>query len=101
MLSKFNGDNFLFGLFAGLATLLVSYLTFRFVRASLAEHYGNPYFFPAPRIELLAILVNILFFRVMMVNLKREKTGRGILFGTVILAMIFFFLFFKYNYRLP
>jgi hypothetical protein len=100
MLSK-PKDNFFFGLLAGLATLVLSYLSLRYVRLMAADHYGNPYIFPAPRVELITILINVLLFRIMIVNIKKEETGKGILFVTVILAITFFILFFKFNFRLP
>ena len=101
MWSKLPGDNFILGLVTGIITLLVTYASLRGIRLLFVDYYGNPYFFPAPRIELICILINILFFRVMIVNLGKEKTGRGILFITVLLSITFFFLFFKINYRLP
>jgi hypothetical protein len=101
MWSKLPGDSFILGLVTGIVTLIASYISLRAIRLSLVEYYGNPYLFPAPRIELICMLINILFFRIMIVNLQKEKTGRGILFITVILSVTFFFLFFKLNYRLP
>jgi hypothetical protein len=101
MLNKFPQDNFFFGLFTGIALLFLTYLLLRTVRLAMASHYGNPYFFPSPRIEFITILINIILFRYVIINLKKEKTGRGILFGTVMLAILFFFLFYKFNYRLP
>ena len=101
MWSKQNSDSFLLGLIAGLASLFICWFALRAIRLSLIDHYGNPYFFPPPRIELITILINVIFFRIMIVNFKKEKTGRGILFITVILSLAFFYLFFKFNYRLP
>ena len=101
MSTKLNSDNFLLGVITGLISLFLIWFGLRSVRLSLIEHYGNPYFFPPPRIELITILINVIIFRIMIVNLKKEKTGRGILFITVILSLAFFYLFFKFNYRLP
>ena len=95
------GDHFLTGLLGGITTLTLTYLGLREVRLALVDYYGNPYFFPAPRIELITILVNIILFRVVIINYGKEQTGRGILFITVILSLAFFFLFYRYNYRLP
>ncbi|CAN5460176.1 hypothetical protein BH11BAC1_BH11BAC1_22950 [soil metagenome] len=101
MLNKLPQDNFLLGLFTGIASLFLSWLALRAIRMALVDYYGNPYFFPSPRIELITMLINLILFRVVIVNLKREKTGRGILFSTVVASMIFFFLFYKQNFRLP
>ena len=100
MWSKLPGDNFFLGLITGIVSVVISYFSLRAIRLAVAEYYGNPYIFPAPRTELICLLINILFFRVMIVNLQKEKTGRGILFITVILAMTYFFLFYKFNYRI-
>jgi hypothetical protein len=101
MWSKLPGDSFILGFVTGIISLIISYFSLRAIRLLFVEHYGNPYFFPAPRVELICMLINILFFRIMIVNLKKEKTGRGILFITVLLSVTFFYLFFKLNYRLP
>jgi hypothetical protein len=101
MWSKLPGDNFFLGLITGTITLIVSWISLRAIRFTVAEYYGNPYIFPSPRIEFICMLINILFFRIMIVNLDKEKTGRGILFITVVLSITYFFLFYKFNYRLP
>jgi len=98
---KLPQDNFFFGLLAGIASLVLSYLLLRSVRLMFVEHYDNPYIFPAPRVELITILINVILFRIVIVNLNKDKTGRGILFSTVILSITFFFLFYKFNFRLP
>ena len=100
MWSKLPGDNFILGLVTGITMLVISYFSLRAIRLLLVDYYGNPYFFPSPRVELICILINILLFRVMIVNLEKEKTGRGILFVTVILSITYLFLFYKFNYRL-
>lgn len=42
---------------------------------------------------LLALFSNMITFRYYMVNLKYDKTGRGILLVTFIFAAVYFFLF--------
>ena len=98
---KMPEDNFFVGILAGLITLVLAYLVLRFVRITFVDLYDNPYFFPAPRIEFIAMLINIIFFRLVIINMKRDKTGRGILFVTVVLSLTFLFLFYKINFRLP
>ena len=101
MSEKGSGDNFFLGAILGAVTLTCAYLTFRLIRLTLAGHYGNPYFFPAPRVELISILLNVLLFRIVIINLKKESLGRGILFITVMTAIAYFFMFFRYQYQLP
>ncbi len=101
MWNKIAGDNFLLGLFVGIISLVLSYLLLRYMRLMMVQHYGNPYFFPSPRVELICILINILLFRFSVVNCKKEKMGKGILFSTVIISLTYFFLFYRFNFRLP
>jgi hypothetical protein len=100
MRSRIPEDNFLFGIACGLASMLLTFFAIRTVRLAIVDYYGDPYLFPSPRVELITILINILLFRLAIVNMKKDKTGRGILFITVISSMIFFILFYKFNFRL-
>lgn len=100
MWNRLPEDNFFMGMIAGMASLMLTLFVLRSARLALADHYVNPYFFSSPKVELICILINVLLFRVVIINLNKEKTGRGILFSTVLLSMIFFILYFKMNYRL-
>jgi len=42
---------------------------------------------------LLSLVVNLVTMRIYFVNLKMDRTGRGILLGTVIIAAAFFLFF--------
>src|SRR5262245_48603827 len=101
MWKKLPEDSFVLGLAVGMATLFTSYVLFRWLRLALVNHYGNPYFFPAPRIQLLAILLNVILFRYIMVKVRKEKTGKGILLSTVVLSFAYFYMFLRHNYQLP
>lgn len=98
---KWPVDNFLTGLFAGAMLMTLSYSGLRAIRLAAAEHYDNPYLFQAPRIELITILLNLILFRITIVNFKKEKAGRGILFVTVVVSFVFFLLFYRFQFRLP
>ena len=43
--------------------------------------------------QLLAMLMNILLFRLLIINLKKENTGKGVLFITVLLTLAYFFIY--------
>ena len=58
------------------------------LRENYAEH-ALPGFLREPRPELVALVINILFFRLLMVNFSYEKTGRGVLFSTVLLVIVY------------
>src|SRR5437588_3394250 len=93
-------DNFFFGIITAIVCLALSYFLLYSLRFAIVSHYGNPFVFAEPRIQLISILINVIVFRFVMVNIKKEKTGRGILFTTVILTFIYFFLYSRYNFRM-
>jgi hypothetical protein len=48
-----------------------------------------------PKPELLLLLANIILFRVLLLKLSFERTGKGVLFITVALVVIYYFGRFK------
>jgi len=92
-------DSFVFGLLAGLAGLFVSYFSLFAFRRFVVEYTGRLYFLAHPMLELLTITFNILLVRYFMITSDREKTGKGILFVTVIVSFIYFYLFFRVNHH--
>src|SRR4051812_4146943 len=93
-------DHFFFGLIFGVVSLFLSYLVVRTIRIAVVGYYGNEYVMAPPRVQLFAILINVIIFRFFMIRFDKEKTARGILFSTVILSFVYFFLYFKYNYMM-
>jgi hypothetical protein len=91
-------DSFIFGLLFGVLSLGLTYFLVRSIRLAVVNYYGNHYMLAPPRIQLITIMLNILFFRFIMVNLKKENAGKGMLFSTVILSLIYFWLFLRYNF---
>ena len=100
MWKKLPDDSFLLGLLTGLVSLFISYQLMRWLRMAAVSYYGNPYVFPAPRIQLICILLNILLFRFALVRFKMEKTGKGILLITVLLSFTYFYFFLRFHYQL-
>jgi hypothetical protein len=93
-------DWFLFGILIAILCLGISYFLLYILRLAFVNYYGNPYVFAEPRIQLIAMLINVVLFRVVVVNFKKEKTGRGILFTTVILTFLYLVLYSRYNFRM-
>jgi hypothetical protein len=93
-------DNFFLGAVLGIFFLAVSYFLLYNLRLLFVAHYDNPYLFAEPRTQLFSILANLIFFRFMVVNFKKESMGKGILFSTVIIAFIYFFLYSRYHFRM-
>ena len=90
-------DSFAFGLFSGAISLVVFYYLFTWIRSLLIDYYGNPYLLRPPTIQLIAVLINIIIFRLLMINYKKEQTGKGILFITVIMTLGYFYLLNRFN----
>ena len=84
----FRIDNFLFGLVIGslFPTIFILGLNFLFLdylKADLKED----------TIYVLSVLINFLIFRIYMINMEMDKTGRGILLATFIYAFGYIFLY--------
>jgi len=75
-----------------LAFLLINYI------ASLA---GNDKFMIKPfgedNMQVYAILANVLPFRYYMVNRQMDNTGRGILFATFVLVILYYIMYFQHK----
>jgi hypothetical protein len=96
-LEKWIKDSFILGLLYGLVSLVIFYYMFSAIRSLIIDYYGNPYILRPPIVHLLTMLVNIILFRLLMINYGKEKTGKGLLFVTVIATLAYFFIFFKMN----
>lgn len=88
-------DSFPAGLAFGGGLLIVSYFLFNWLRLLLIRFYGNPYLLKPPTVQLFCMVINVLVFRWMIINLEKEKTGKGILFVTVLSMFIYFFVFYR------
>jgi hypothetical protein len=93
-------DNFLFGIVTSVLCLgLICFLLYA-IRMIVIEHYGYSSALEEPKLQLIAVAVNVVLFRFIMVSLKKEKTGRGILFMTVLLTFVYLFLYSRYHFRM-
>ena len=88
-------DNFFLGMAAGGGLLILLLQLIEGIRDDYAEH-AMPGFLREPRPELAALVINILLFRLLMVNFSYEKTGRGVLFSTVLLVMLYSYTKFRH-----
>ena len=92
ILKKPVSDSFLLGMLVGIITLLAFNFLINALRIFLVDYTGNPSLLYPPAVQLIALFLNMIFFRLVMVNLDREKTGKGILFITVLSALVYFLL---------
>ena len=90
-------DSFLFGLLCGGASLVVVYYGMSAIRAAIVSYTGNMYVLRPPAVQLFTTIINVIFFRIIMINLNKENTAKGFLFITVIAALAYFAIFFRMN----
>ena len=83
----FKHDSPSLGLFVGVTVPIIFYFL---------QDWGIPRIigksFSSSSMELFALILNLPFFRYYIINLKYEKTAKGILFATFIYALIWVYL---------
>ncbi len=83
-------DNWILGIIIGVVNPAVI-LGLLYIIFYLTESRQQKYMLLSPEhTPLISIFFNLIIFRYYMVNLKYDKTGRGILLATMIIAIFFF-----------
>ncbi|MFM2206086.1 MAG: hypothetical protein RL213_61 [Bacteroidota bacterium] len=90
-------DRLLKGVAVGLVAVPLVYWVLEGFGSLLSEASGNPEIFRAPRVQLYALATLIILCRILMVNMKLEETGRGMLL--VVCLSAFGYLFYSYKIR--
>lgn len=89
----FNRDNFFFGALLGFIIPAIAFILIRFI-VSLS---GNTTFLMRmpgeDPMQVFAIMFNLIPFRIYMVNRHMDNTGRGLLFSTFILVLLYFIVY--------
>ncbi len=87
-------DNWILGIALGIILPLVVYgiIFFAMSQWGRIDETLNLYFIKESTMQLAGVFANMFIFRYYMVNLKFDKTGRGILLSTFIYAGIFVYL---------
>lgn len=94
MLQFFKKNNLLFGLGTGALLPLPVYGIF-WVLDQLMKSTGLWHGLHQPQnIYLLSLVGNLILLRIYLINLKSEKTGRGILLMTFVYAITFFVVYY-------
>jgi hypothetical protein len=96
-LKKWNEDSFAAGLILGIISIPGFFALFYYIRKLVISTSGNDAFMRPPVVQLITLLINVLIFRYIMVNLKREYTGKGLLFITVLSTLVYFFIFYRFS----
>ena len=82
----FKKDSPFLGLFLGLFIPMIFYfLQIYFLPILIGQSFSKP------SMQLFALICNIPFFRYYLLNLKFERTGKGIFFATFVYALIWIY----------
>ena len=91
-MEKLKTDQMWLGILLGLLLPAVVF-GMLYLIAKLAAPVGKPYLIPISTILLVAIFTNLFTMRHYLVKLKFDRTGRGILLVTFLMAIAYFLLF--------
>jgi hypothetical protein len=91
----FRRDSIWFGLVLGSVLPAVFYLAVTLIGRLIEPGTIMARPFQGYKPMLLSLVVNLILIRVYFVNLKMDKSGRGILLATFIMGLVFF-IFFKH-----
>jgi hypothetical protein len=87
MRSFFKRDNIWLGIGIALVVPVMMYFLLKLINLFTGEEH----ILQNSTMQLIAVFVNLLPFRYYLVRIKADKTGRGILMITMILALIYFY----------
>jgi hypothetical protein len=82
----FKRDNIWLGIVMALVLPVIFYFLIKLISGFFST---NP--LTESTIQLLALAINLLPFRYYLIRLKADKTGRGILLVTFVLALVYFY----------
>lgn len=83
-------DSYILGAILGIIIPLLIYAMFTGIVILAEEQFSKITFQRSPVIEMFSIAGNLIIMRYYFVNLKHDKTGRGILMVTFFLIIAFF-----------
>jgi hypothetical protein len=86
-------DNMWLGIALGTVLPVVLYLIILLIMKLVGTTPAGDYVLKQSSMVLLALFSNMITFRYYMINLKYDKTGRGILLVTFVCAAIYFYMF--------
>lgn len=96
-LKKLIKDSFVVGIFAGIVSLVFFYSLLTAFRTWLLNYSGNEMLLRPPAVQMIAMAINLIIFRLIMINVQKEKTGKGFLLVTVLLSLCYFYFFYRAN----
>ncbi len=88
-------NNYFFGALLGLIVPPIFYIILLLLNTLALKAGIWKGFNPPENIFLLSVSGNFLLFRPYFIRFRADKTGRGILFVTIVLILSFFYLYFR------
>lgn len=89
-------DSFLLGIILGILMPAICFGILYYLNITFPNHQNNDQpIFKLTTIFIVSLIPNAIALRLYLVNLKADKTGKGILFVTFIFAIIFMILYYK------
>ncbi len=88
-------DSYLVGAVIAFLFLPFTYFIVESIRSEILIMKADPYLYPPPASQLVTLLFSIIVFRILMINLGKEKLAKGYFF---ILGMSVFIYFFIYHH---
>lgn len=83
-------DNIVIGMVIGLALPAILYVLLKLVNIAIINFWHESFQIREHTMLLLSIFINLVPIRYYFVNLKFDKTGRGLLLVTFVLMILFF-----------
>ncbi|MBN2729080.1 MAG: hypothetical protein JXR53_07630 [Bacteroidales bacterium] len=87
MRSFFKRDNIWLGIGIALVIPVIMYFLLKLINLFTGEEH----ILQNSTMQLIAVFINLLPFRYYLIRLKADKTGRGILLVTMVLALVYFY----------
>lgn len=88
-------DSYITGVLFALLILPASYFFANGIRSLVVKYKADPYLYPPPAAQLVSLLFSIIIFRIIMINLQKEKIGKGYLFVLALAVFSYFFIYQK------
>lgn len=95
MFEMLKKDSFLLGALLGVLLPALAFVVIFGIDYGIRTLNGAEVVLEQSTMVLISIFVNLFTMRYYLVSLKSDKTGRGILMVTFLLAMVFFYVLFR------
>ncbi len=90
ILNLIKKDSFVTGIIVGIVFPAIVYCILHFLNVSFPNPKTNVTFIKESTVQILGIAVNAILLRYYLINLKADKSGRGIMLITFVMAILFF-----------